>query len=50
MEIKSLGLEKELTSDLETEEHLEAMFPEEALEQVDDDDVKMLLQDIPSGK
>ena len=47
--IESLGLEKELTSDVETEEQLEAMFPEEALE----NDVEMLLQDgedIPAGK
>ena len=50
MGIESLGLEKELTSDLETEEQLEAMFPEEALENDDDDDVEKLLQDIPSGK
>ena len=50
MGIESLGLEKELTSDPETEEQLEAMFTEEALE----NDVEMLLQDagedIPSGK
>ena len=50
MGIESLGLEKELTSDQETEEQLEAMFPEEALENY----VEMLLQDagedIPSGK
>ena len=50
MGIESLGLEKELTSDQETEEQLEAMFPEEALENDDDDDVEKLLQDIPSGK
>ena len=50
MGIESLGLEKELTSDLQTEEQFDAMFPEEALE----NDVELHLQDavedIPSGK
>ena len=41
MGVESLGLERELTADLETEEQLESMFPEEALE----NDDELLLQD-----
>ena len=35
MGVETLGLEKEFTDDLDSEEQLEALFPQEALENVD---------------
>ena len=35
MGVETLGLEKEFTNDLDSEEQLEALFPQETLENVD---------------
>ena len=48
MGVETLGLDKEFTNDLDSEEQLEALFPQEALENVASEDSE---DDVPnSGK